>query len=739
MQNNDENLISIDDIILRAKKRGVDFGKGDPRERLRYLTKIGLLPYAKRKSFVNGQPPNGAYPEYVIGLLEEINRKLKAGKSFQELKKEKERENLIETSSYTAHAPFTQEKIQEETKDIKISTEEVKTSAEETSSPVETQFSGDKLESLISKATSIFKVVFLFLIVGGIIFFFAGQAVERNFYSNLFASFDQIQRFTQGPTLTDENMPEVREVFVPSALDPYLTINAETDINGPLNVKEQITTPSLNLIEDEFSGTLISAGLTSGRTYVFPDLSGIVCLSTGNCVFETEEDRKVSSVGAIPSRLAKFLSSDEIGVSSIQDFYTGVALTIDSTGNVGIGTFTPRAKLEVDGNLITTGRIGVDISDPAYSLHVNGRIQATGDICTDLVGGRCLSTLPLGGGGSRGIGGSGTIGRLPIWATGNTLGDSIISQTGSIIDVAGTVRMLGFHLLTGTTTPGYVLTTDADGVGTWAPVPPAIISGLLNQTLRYDGTEWVGNYFLYNTGSAIGIGTTSTLAALTLSGDAIFTTTNLPQLALRYDDDNYLEFAIDNEQSLIEASKRLVLNSLTGEIRLGGNVNFFDAFGAEVWGATFISTSTDSTVRKSGELVFRASLPIFRYSVPSQTNSTTNTPVSKTFLMTDSLDLITPEQLPGTSRVYAFLINFADNIDTVSNSSWRVYRPSAGTEPFTFQFTGQGLIDLDIGNPHLTATTSLPDNDWRLDASVPSADRSIRIFNIFLLVFDQIN
>jgi len=51
MKEKNEKLISIDEVIERAKKLGVDFGKGDPRNRLRYYVKIGLLPHAKRKVF----------------------------------------------------------------------------------------------------------------------------------------------------------------------------------------------------------------------------------------------------------------------------------------------------------------------------------------------------------------------------------------------------------------------------------------------------------------------------------------------------------------------------------------------------------------------------------------------------------------------------------------------------------------------------------------------------------------
>lgn len=682
-QNKENNLISIDEVIFRAKSLGIDFGKGNPRERLRYLTKIGLLPHAKRKSF-NGRPPNGAYPEYVIELLKEIDEKIKAGKSIQDIRREKERKGLVE----------------------------------------EVRPSFVKVEPLIpparkpfKKIASIFTIVFLVLIFGGIISFLTHREVREDFYSYLLASFSWLQKLVQAPPPPAPvgEKPETREIFSPVSPEPYLTINAETNIQAPLNVKEQITTPSLALLKDEFKATLSSADLTANRTYTFPDLSGIVCLTTGNCIGMGGE---VFSPGGTSNRLAKFIASDKISNSSIEDLYPGVAITINSRGRVGIG-----------------------IRNPRYPLQVAGRIQATGDICTNLAGGRCLSTLPLGGAppAVTGIDGSGTTNYLPIWTAGTTLGNSIISQSGSIIDVAGTIKILGFQLPTNATS-GYILTSDASGFGTWQPAPTGTLPvGTTGQTLRHDGTNWVVNSFLYNTGSAIGIGTTSVLATLTLSGKAIFSTTTLPQFVLKYDDNNYLHFAINSTSSLIAASKTLVFNSLTGEIRLGDNVTFFNATGTTIRGATFISAATDSTVRKSGELVLRASIPIFLYSVPAQTTSTSYTAVSKTFSSTDSLNSITPTQLPGTKRYYAFLINFADNIATTSSSSWRVYRPNAATTTFTFEFAGQNLSSLKTGNSRLTATSTLPDNDWRLEVKSPLADKSIRIFNIFLLTFDQIN
>lgn len=48
------NLISIEDLVKKAKKAGVNFGKADPYNRLRYYTKISLLPHMERRKTKNG-------------------------------------------------------------------------------------------------------------------------------------------------------------------------------------------------------------------------------------------------------------------------------------------------------------------------------------------------------------------------------------------------------------------------------------------------------------------------------------------------------------------------------------------------------------------------------------------------------------------------------------------------------------------------------------------------------------
>jgi len=785
MSKENENLISIKDLIIKAKRFGVDFGNGDPKNRLRYYVKIGLLPHAQRKSF-NGLPPDGAYPESVLEALLEIDKKLKSGKSIREIKEKTKEKNIEERSSkinilstypndiepgIESYYPKNKiSQIEEEKKEFKI---------ERNNEIFE--------KKSFTKIPAILKILFLFLICIPILFFVNRKINFINSISYSLANIsNEIKKIAQAPLSSSQEKME--EVFDLPTVEPYLTINAETNINAPLKVKEGITAPSLSLINNSFEGKIVAATLTTEREYIFPDRSGTVCLTTGNCIGLGGE---ITTSGGSSNRLVKFVSEQKVGDSSISDLYNkGIAVTISSDGNIGVGT-----------------------ENPDYPLSVQGRIQATGDICTDLGGGMCLSTLEtgktvfLGGGGSGGtvtsidmtvptgmiisgapITSSGTLAldydtgysavldaSTTEWdAKWNALSDMTLDQgyfyvgdssdhpiaTSSIfidtsgnigigtttpaqkLDVSGTIKINGFQLPNNATS-GYILTSDDSGFGTWQSAPSGVIpSGTAGQTLRHDGASWLADSFLYNSGSAIGIGTTSPSAILTVSGDGLFqgpltiTTSTLGQLLLKYDDDNYLRFSINQNQSEISSSKTMVVNSLTGEVQLGNDVTVFNAAGAEVQGATFISTTSDSTVRKSGEMVFRNSIPIFRYSISAQTDSTGYVRISKYFSSSDSLTSLTPSQLPGTNRKYAFLINFADNIATTSNSVWRIYRQDAGTEYSSSTFSGQNLSSLDEGNSHLTSFIDLPNNDWQLEVGIPSG--AIRIFNVLLLTFDQI-
>ena len=68
-----ENYISVDEVIRRLKDRGISLGRGDPYHTLRYYTKIGLLPHMIRKlPCPEATSTTGHYPESVIETLQEI-------------------------------------------------------------------------------------------------------------------------------------------------------------------------------------------------------------------------------------------------------------------------------------------------------------------------------------------------------------------------------------------------------------------------------------------------------------------------------------------------------------------------------------------------------------------------------------------------------------------------------------------------------------------------------------------
>jgi hypothetical protein len=394
----------------------------------------------------------------------------------------------------------------------------------------------------------------------------------------------------------------------------------------------------------------------------------------------------------------------------------------------------------------TGNKIGINLTNPNESLTVSGVLSLTktneptattnfgklfvaqdGKLYYKDESGNLYDLTTVGG-----VGGQGSAGQIAFWNSTTTVAgdeelfwDSTNKRLGigtttptEKLEVLGTIKMTGFQLTTGAH-ESYILTSDASGFGTWQPAPTGTLpAGRSGQTLRHDGTGWVATDFLYNSGSAIGIGTTTSVATLAVAGSGFFSgpltieTTNLPQLILKYEDNNYLRFSLTSTSSEIFSSSTLMFNSLTGEMK------FFD------------------TSIKKGDKILRASIPILKFPIASQTNSTNFVSVTGE-ISTSTLNSVLPPQFPGSQRKFAFLINFADNIPTNSSSTWQI--DFSTLSDVNFEFSGQNLPSLDTGVPHLKDNVSnLLEDNWVLKVKVPSVQYSIRIFNIFLLCYDQI-
>lgn len=225
-----EKFLSIKEVVLRAEARGVNFGKGDPKNRLRYFTKVGLLPHAQRQSF-DGNSPSAAYPESVVNLLVEIDQKLRDGKTVQAILREKREEvRKVSSNPVITFLPFSLRRH----------------SISPTTLPASFAKYGQQKEELEAATGHKSKVPFGLKPIYPLSLLFLLLSVTA----------------TPGPSVLDSNLKNIandtayslkslltRNDLEPSSpfsldkqvlaaiADSYLNINVETDVNGVLHTK----------------------------------------------------------------------------------------------------------------------------------------------------------------------------------------------------------------------------------------------------------------------------------------------------------------------------------------------------------------------------------------------------------------------------------------------------------------------------------------------------------------------
>jgi hypothetical protein len=198
--------------------------------------------------------------------------------------------------------------------------------------------------------------------------------------------------------------------------------------------------------------------------------------------------------------------------------------------NVGIGTTSPAYKLDVNGNAKVTDLTLLDPNEPVLRLQHSGRTWGTDS------GGFIEFYDNSARGGWLGYGG-GYDGNL--YLTNQLTGKGIkfktqdtdrmtIDSAGNVgigttapttnLDVNGQIRIRG-----GSPVAGKVLTSDATGLATWQAATGGGIggSGTTNYLPIFTGTSSIGNSVVYQSGSNIGIGTTSPAAKLDIRGDEV--------------------------------------------------------------------------------------------------------------------------------------------------------------------------------------------------------------------------
>lgn len=99
-----DEYISIDKLIKQAKIRGVNFGSGDPYNRLRYYTKIGWLSHMVRKADRKGNII-GHYPTWSVDRLVLIESLKSQGYTNEEISEKLKTKTKVESVLMAVGSP----------------------------------------------------------------------------------------------------------------------------------------------------------------------------------------------------------------------------------------------------------------------------------------------------------------------------------------------------------------------------------------------------------------------------------------------------------------------------------------------------------------------------------------------------------------------------------------------------------------------------------------------------------
>ncbi|HSX35580.1 MAG TPA: hypothetical protein VLH84_01440 [Patescibacteria group bacterium] len=441
---------------------------------------------------------------------------------------------------------------------------------------------------------------------------------------------NQLAKFTAGSAIGDSSISD-------NATN--VTINGTTGfiVQGGSATLGDATHGGQLLVEDGAGNavTIIAHSLAAGVTYTLPDVAGSAdfCLSTGNCVggggggapnnanyLVTSLDGTLSNERALTAGAnINFNDAGANGnftVATIQNpsFTTSVTtpilqsssgLTISSAAGQTVAV-TAGTTIELQSNTNVTGALDVSAgltAGASNSFQVNssgaitaatgitssGTIDFTGLNCTTFTNGGALTTDASGnlqcsnddGGAGGAITGSGTSGTIPLFTGTSTIGDSVLTQSGSAVTLTGTLTLTN------------ALTVANGGTGAGTFTTNGVLYGNGTGTLQVTGAGTGGQVLIAN-GSGV-----PTFA--TFSGDVAVSSTGAVTIQA-----NSVALGTDTTGNYVDSLGTLTGLSTTGNSGEGSTPTLSVTYGSgantAVQGNTSISVSAGTNLTGGGSI-----------------------------------------------------------------------------------------------------------------------------------------
>ena len=178
----------------------------------------------------------------------------------------------------------------------------------------------------------------------------------------------------------------------------------------------------------------------------------------------------------------------------------------------------------------------------------------------------------------------------------------------------------------------------------------------------------------------------------------------------------------------------LVINLAgTGDFRIQDNGS--DTFVVTDDGKVYFKGESGYAIAETGKQILKEMIPIMGFDLPVQCSTACDTEYAQISRTIEAYPFSSAEQ--GTTRVHKFVIRYATS-DTSTSITFSVYNATDSTEVDTFTCSATGSTDLGKGEVCIQEADIPEDSDdWYLRVQGASG-LTIRIYQVFLAAYDQI-